>query len=398
MIKTFYLNIVVAIALYVSFSAFLSQENDPGKNNSDLINFSHSLHYELTGCEDCHSSVPASTSLKDRLLPNHENCSDCHDVDDENECETCHKNENYEMLMQKTSSLIFNHKIHYDRGMECESCHQGLSEVDYSFESAMLIPPMENCAECHNETNIASNACESCHILTNNLIPQTHLKADYIRSHKFFAWESGANCLMCHNNSTCQECHVATNVITETNLPDDFYQPYMPGNGITGPKQQVLMKVHGDLNYRYSHSIEAKGRSAECQTCHQIETFCAGCHAAENRDFATDGILPATHLLPTFKTIGVGTGGGDHAVLARRDIESCISCHDVQGADPTCITCHLDSDGIKGTNPKTHLSDFMRDEKGDWHDSMGSVCYNCHTSANPNSLQSGGFCNYCHGL
>ena len=65
---------------------------------------------------------------------------------------------------------------------------------------------------------------------------------------------------------------------------------------------------------------------------------------------------------PDFTTIGVGTGGGEHATLARRDIERCISCHDVQGADPTCITCHLDSDGIKGTNPKTHPAGFMKGE------------------------------------
>jgi hypothetical protein len=319
-------------------------------------------------------------------------------VDDDEECETCHKNDNYEPLIQNSSSLIFNHKIHYDREMDCESCHAGLSEVDYSFESAMLNPPMENCAACHNETKIASNACESCHIANFDLIPQSHRNVDYMRSHKFLSWEKDANCMMCHNNNTCQECHVATNVVTETNLPDDFYQPYMPSMGIDGAKQQVLLKVHGDLNYRYSHGIDAKGKSSDCQTCHQIETFCANCHAAENRDFALSGIVPASHLLPNFKTIGVGTGGGEHATLAKRDIERCVSCHDVQGADPTCIVCHLDSDGIKGTNPKTHIRNFMRNEKGDWHDSMGSICYNCHTSASPMSQPTDGFCNYCHGL
>lgn len=64
-----------------------------------------------------------------------------------------------------------------------------------------------------------------------------------------------------------------------------------------------------------------------------------------------------------FKTLGVGSGGGDHATLAKRDIERCMSCHDVNGADPTCITCHFDADGIKGTNPKTHPVGFMSNEK-----------------------------------
>ncbi len=398
MLKLFYINLTAILILFLTFTAFLSNDDDPVQKNDELINFSHSLHYDFITCDECHTNVPASTSLNDRLLPNHDSCVDCHDVDDDEECETCHKNDNYEELIQKSSSLIFNHKIHYDKELECESCHAGLSEVDYSFESAMLNPPMENCASCHNETKIASNACESCHLATLDLLPQNHRNVDYMRSHKFLSWELDANCMMCHNNSTCQECHVATNVITETNLPDDFYQPYMPSNGIDGPKQQVLLKVHGDLNYRYSHGIDAKGKSSECQSCHQIETFCANCHAAENSDFALTGIVPASHLLPNFKTFGVGSGGGEHATLAKRDIERCVSCHDVQGADPTCITCHLDSDGIKGTNPKTHISNYMRNEKGDWHDSIGSICYNCHTSASPMSQPTDGFCNYCHGL
>jgi len=398
MIKIIYINIAAAAVLLIAFAAFLPQADEVSGKNDELIIFSHSLHYDLTGCEDCHSTAAESISLNDRLLPNHENCADCHDVDDANDCETCHINDNYESLIQKSSSLIFNHKFHIDLELECESCHKGLNEVDYSFESAGLIPPMENCAACHNETKIASNTCESCHISTFNLKPQSHRGVDYMRSHKFLAVERNANCMMCHNNSTCQECHVATNVITETNLPDDFYQPYTPDNTIDGSAQQILLKVHGDLNYRYSHGIDAKGKSTECQACHQIETFCANCHGAENRDFALSGILPSSHLLPGFKTIGVGTGGGEHAILAQRDIESCVSCHDVQGADPTCITCHLDSDGIKGTDPKTHVTNYMINENGDWHESMGSICYNCHTSADPNSAKTSGFCNYCHGF
>ena len=105
-----------------------------------------------------------------------------------------------------------------------------------------------------------------------------------------------------------------------------------------------------------------------------------------------------SHIGPDFKTIGVGSGGGEHAILARRDLESCTACHDVQGADPSCITCHLDSDGIQGTNPKTHISNFLRNEEGDWHQDAGSICYNCHTSATPQSPITSGFCNYCHGL
>jgi hypothetical protein len=99
-------------------------------------------------------------------------------------------------------------------------------------------------------------------------------------------------------------------------------------------------------------------------------------------------------------TLSVGSGGGDHATLAKRDIESCASCHDAEGADPVCITCHFDNDGIKGTNPKTHKKGAMSDlGYGDWHTDQGSVCYSCHADANarPSGVSGTQFCGYCHG-
>ena len=91
------------------------------------------------------------------------------------------------------------------------------------------------------------------------------------------------------------------------------------------------------------------------------------------------------------------SGGGVHADIARRDLESCAACHDTQGADPNCIMCHTDNDGIKGTNPKTHAIGFMNNEQGDWHGDFGAVCYNCHTDGGALSQTFGqGFCGYCH--
>jgi hypothetical protein len=203
---------------------------------------------------------------------------------------------------------------------------------------------------------------------------------------------------MCHDNVTnsCDECHVASNVITEINLPNDFYQPYVSKQFSDGPQKQQITKVH-ELNYRFTHGIDAKGQTSECQSCHEVETFCSSCHQSEGGDFAMGGIVPTSHLKTNFFTLGVGSGGGEHAILAKRDIERCVSCHDVQGADPTCITCHLDNDGNKGSDPKTHALGYMSELKGDWHDSQGSICYNCHTSQTPSSPAGIGFCGYCHG-
>jgi len=76
-----------------------------------------------------------------------------------------------------------------------------------------------------------------------------------------------------------------------------------------------------------------------------------------------------------------------------------MSCHDVQGADPTCIQCHVDPDGIKGTDARTHTPGFMASaEDGNWHSDPGSSCFVCHTDANArvSGVKGAGFCGYCH--
>ena len=399
--KEKYTHLIVAFSavIFLILTAFYGQrtENPDGttKSNRDLINFSHSFHADIAECTDCHSKVTESVSLNDRLLPDHNDCGNCHEVDNDKECKTCHKDDVYEPLIQSKSKLIFNHKDHIARGLKCQDCHKDFTKIDYSDEATQKIPPMEMCTSCHNPENAGPNFCENCHISTAGLIPQNHISSDFMLDHKFLAQSVDANCMMCHDNSTCEECHVSTSTITETNTKDNFYQPYMPSQSVDGHKQQVISRVH-ELDYRFNHGIDANLKMTECQSCHQIESFCANCHQSDVSDFSLGGVAPLSHLKPDFTTIGVGSGGGEHAILARRDIESCTACHDVQGADPTCIECHLDSDGIQNTDPKTHVTGFMRGEHGDWHESAGSICYNCHTSASPMSQKTDGFCNYCH--
>ncbi len=319
-------------------TAFISNPQNlrDKKTNKDIIKFSHKVHASID-CENCHISVIQSVKLTDRLLPVKDNCSSCHDVNDSETCNTCHYEDVYEPFIIKKSHLIFNHKLHIENGQKCDDCHKGLTEVDYSFQAVSHNPDMASCYKCHNDIN-QTNACEACHISTANLIPQDHRSANFVKLHKFSASKVDANCIMCHDNNSCEECHVGTKILTEKNKPNDFYQPYSSSNFIDGAKQQKLNRVH-DLNYRFTHGMDLKGKNGQCQTCHEIETFCVNCHNQSGGDISLGGIMPASHLKPGFVSFP-GTNGGEHARLARRDIERCISCHDVQGKDPSCINCH----------------------------------------------------------
>jgi hypothetical protein len=399
-IKYLYSALALSLICFLTIAAINKNGNgEQEKTNKDVIKFSHKAHKEITDCASCHTGAAESVSLNTRLLPEKSVCATCHDVNDEKNCVQCHYTDKYEPLIQKKPEMIFNHKFHLtDQKLACESCHKGLSDVEYSFESVSAKPAMSVCYDCHNGNSVATNVCESCHISTVKLIPQNHQQVSFLKNHKFVATKDDAQCQMCHNNSFCESCHVSTTMITEKNSARDFYTPYSPHKFIDNTKQQNITRVH-DLNYQFTHGIDLKGKTSECQTCHQPETFCASCHESKGGDFALEGTLPSSHRAPNFVTIGVGTGGGQHAILARRDIEQCSSCHDLQGADQNCILCHVDNDGIKGTNPKTHPRNFRSDlEKGDWHTDQGSVCYSCHTDANarPGGIKGVGFCGYCH--
>ncbi|HZW40202.1 MAG TPA: cytochrome C [Ignavibacteriaceae bacterium] len=399
-LKYLYIVTFFSAFIFLMVTAFTADEGDDNKSgNENKIHFSHSLHKDIAECQQCHIQVTKSTSLKDRLMPNHESCQECHDTENSDECSKCHIDENYEALEQDVSKeLIFNHSFHLTNAAAvCETCHKGISDVDYAEQAPHHDPSMENCYSCHSDNGKATISCEGCHTQTAGLLPQDHKSVSFLKSHKYKAEELNANCVMCHNNgnNSCESCHAATESLTEANGNSDFFQPYEPNNFVGDPKIQKITRVH-DLNYRYFHGIDAKNQRLDCQSCHQLEVFCTSCHQSDESDFSMGGIVPATHLQQNFFTFGVGTGGGLHAELAKKEIESCVSCHDVQGADPTCVTCHLDSDGIKGTNPKTHRTGFMKDEEGDWHESQGSVCFNCHTGS-PSNPPGVGFCGYCHG-
>ena len=389
------LTIIIGVIFITAFS--LTKETGDAKGNKAIIKFSHKTHADVGDCTTCHDAVQTSKSLKDKVLPNHDVCQNCHDVNDDKKCTTCHYQDEFEPLVQKKSELIFDHSFHLkQQKLKCNDCHKGINEVDYAEDAPNGFPSMETCYSCHNNKSTATNTCSACHTSTADLLPQSHKSASFIHTHKFAAREINSNCAMCHDNTTCQDCHTSTNVITENNTSKNFFAPYSPSQPTTGAKQQKITRVHG-LNYQFTHGIDAMGKITECQSCHQIDTFCANCHQGKNADYSMGGIAPLSHLKPDFMIIGVGTGGGEHAKLARRDIESCAACHDVQGGDPVCIKCHIDPDGIQGTNPKTHPANYMKDVNGDWHNSQSSICFNCHTGSSPSSPAGVGFCGYCHG-
>lgn len=419
-INKFYIGLVLICSILlaiVSIGASSNKSNmdETKKDRSKIIIASHKSHVAMgMECTECHKNAKTSKQSGDNLLPKMADCYACHD-EKSTPCEKCHPaGAEYVPFDNPERELIYSHKYHLENAkMECTACHQKFDQVDYSHETDKGMPEMELCFGCHNdgmgsvksefkEINksglAASKNCELCHSDLTSIKPKNHNISGFAKLHGNFSRTNAfdSNCETCHTESYCQTCHSGSPLLAIKDAASNKISDRSTKIGVgADAKNLTLQNVHS-LNYLFTHGFEARTKKTECYTCHDQQTFCNDCHSGAGDGFRRK---PVWHTPVGFTTIGRGTGGGTHAIYAKREIETCASCHDTQGGDPVCIMCHIDPDGIKGTNPKTHDKDFSKaGEDGIWHHDDGAVCFNCHVDVSARTKKTGyGFCGYCHG-
>ena len=339
----------VMMVTFTSLPTLMAGSDTPqGPDDNPLqLKFSHKMHIKDVGvdCATCHPAASTSKLSSDNLVSTHDQCAACHQDQVSSDCGYCHKNpENISPRQVPERTVIFSHEKHLAmKDVECASCHKGLDEAELS--TAKNLPDMATCTTCHNNRK-ATNTCEVCHTDFVTLLPQDHKRSDFLHSHRDEA-RLGAlqtSCQTCHTETFCQQCHQSSGL--KAFLPKDLSTEPRPKTSTKdSPNRTVLRSVHG-LNYRFAHGIDARAKQSDCSSCHDAETFCVKCHEAGGN--VTQGTFkPKSHMMPGFTTIGPGSGGGLHAEEARRDIESCVSCHDVEGRDPTCMQCHTETGAVR---------------------------------------------------
>ena len=304
-----------------------SRETTGSDHQPKRVKFSHQFHVKEAGiaCTDCHTSAANSTLASDNLFATMEACRNCHEDQMKNNCTYCHTSADtttYTASPNPKRELIFSHKFHTEeQKVDCETCHKKLDDANAL--TGTLVPEMATCVTCHNDVK-ASNACEKCHTNFASLRPKDHNRSDFVHEHKQLARIDDAKCGTCHTQESCAECHDGGELM-KVNVPGtDLVSPHSPRLMANDRGQGMgLTKVH-DLNFRYTHGIEAKGKITECQTCHSDETFCTTCHIADGNG-NQESFKPKSHSEAGFVILGVGSGGGQHAKLARRDIRIMFS-------------------------------------------------------------------------
>jgi ssDNA-binding Zn-finger/Zn-ribbon topoisomerase 1 len=359
--KLIYGFLSVMLAGFV-LAAVVSTDPAPVKAVDGSITFSHEKHKDLAECSTCHAAAAESVSASDNLRPKAEVCASCHEAADVRK----YWNLAADAVLENTSlpardhKLIFSHKFHTTKaGMNCQSCHGAVLASEGSG-----LPSMETCANCHNNANkiapIIKNAseeaksipatgqCEACHTSLAGMMPKNHRGSNWRQLHGKLADDGSADreCATCHSAGFCQSCHTPTNDVSVPRTADKYYLDAHPlGEKMDDGRLLTVQQVHS-LTYRYTHGFDARAQSSRCATCHETESFCVSCH--EN-GYDANGVrvVPQSHLLSGFVTIGGSSAMNRHGKMAEMDLEACATCHHVEGGDPICAKCH-ESGIVKG--------------------------------------------------
>lgn len=306
------------------------------------IVFSHAKHLARgTACAACHPDAASSRSAVDNLLPTEAACRVCHPIDRNDpqrtvanappaRCDACHPGFTTAAAIARvaidTPQIKFSHAAHASL-VACTRCHGDLSRVDLA--TRQQLPTMGGCLGCHSAT---PDDCTKCHLATlgglvttdlprGKLIPRATGLGDahgptFARDHRQEAVQSDATCAACHDRSTCVACH----------------------QGVTKPAE-----FH-PANYLLGHAVEARRGKPDCTACHRAQSFCVGCHersgVGRRGDTQFDPDNPGRAFHPPGWVSRTG-GGNRHALDARRNITSCVSCH----REDDCLRCHTAEPG-----------------------------------------------------
>src|SRR3569833_1912162 len=225
--------------------------------------------------------------------------------------------------------LLFSHQKHLARGAACEACHPNAPSSQSAVDN--LLPTELQCRACHPidradpaKQATPTAACGACHPswTPGALVAQTYLTPPPLKfAHAQHARQADNTCNACHDRSECAECHQG--VVK----PMDFH----PGN------------------YLALHVIDAK-RGKDCSACHREQSFCVACH--ERSGVGTRAASQFNEIDPSkhFHPIGWASpsaGPNLHAQEARRNINTCTSCH----REEDCLTCHSAQPGAAHASP-----------------------------------------------
>jgi hypothetical protein len=297
-------------------------------------------------CDQCHTLVKGSDSVRDNLIPSETACQLCHTAKLDRaqptleNCGYCHGD--FEPArpgviaasVTAPARLHFSHRYHTARPASCIECHAATDTGE------MRLPSMKKCVDCH-QLGQRNGQCRLCHLANparqlvtrfedgllkpNRALTGMEHGSDWTVRHRWVAADRGSVCTNCHGEKDCSRCH----------------------DGSRRPSA-----VHPN-DWLTLHPQQSRRSSLRCTGCHTTQTFCAECHARLGiSQLSAPDVRAGTRFHPPAKLWTRGLNR--HATEAKRSLSSCVSCH----AENDCVKCHASINEGHGSSP--HPSGFSK--------------------------------------
>lgn len=345
------------------------------------VRMDHALHLQAgMQCKQCHTRIEQSRLSSQNDLPTGEACDGCHGDQhprmakgETPHCADCHTHVDGQRVTATTifpkPNLEFSHQAHLARQIDCATCHGDMTKVGRATQAQL--PKEAVCLTCHDGQQ-ASDRCSTCHpsgtdgrLLTRlgdeptapKLLPRgksargAEHDLAFVQDHVGIAKANPELCASCHDNNFCLDCHAG---------------PIRP------------MRIHAD-DYLNRHPIDARAKTNDCSSCHQLQTECRGCHlrtgvTSEGEDSAF-GVGSPLRFHPADWSGPPGAPQA-HAISAQRNIATCVSCH----GEDTCLACHATTGAaMPGLAVSPHGNGFAGSARCSALESRNRrVCLKCH--------------------
>ncbi len=293
---------------------------------AEKVVFSHDLHSEMFGCDECHPDVFVAERNANHVgmekMEAGESCGACHDGDTAfgvaGDCGSCHQGAEEITIRSTVGEILFSHDVH--TGMfGCDECHPDIFRAKANSNQVGMkkMEEGESCGACHDGESAFGVAgdCTTCHSNAGEQVMQTEHVGGVSFSHDI------------HNQMFgCGECH-----------PDTF-------------------KAKANSN---QVGMQRMAAGESCGACHDGDTAfgvkddCASCHAGDisyvNED-AGHIIFPHAAHTDMFgcdechPDLFQAKRGANQATMEEMENgESCGACHDGEtafGVAEDCASCH----------------------------------------------------------
>lgn len=295
----------------------------------------------------------------------------------------------YLLIAKKSDSIIFSHKAHMDRGVDCLACHQNIEGSTDVRESHL--PTMDTCSMCHGED--VGSKCAKCHTVPDEPAKVKRPETGLHFSHKNHLGRVNGDCKACH-------ARIAKSTRTSSlKLPtmDDCISCHRKDYGslkcltchedMTKYELKPITQFGHHVDFLKNHQEYAQADVSLCAQCHQ-QSFCADCHS--KLETLKPNIKYPERLDRSF--IHRGDWITIHRFEASADSSMCLKCHDSKN----CADCHK-KNGISMSSPGAadpHPADWLTKHGGaarrdaalcaSCHDQgANTICIGCHKAGGP---------------